>query len=230
MSMNTIEENRNRNLLGDQEEIWLFGYGSLIYLVDFPYLESRPASIEGWSRRFWQGSHDHRGTLENPGRVVTLIEQPGEICGGLAFRVEAPVFEQLDEREKNGYLRVATEMTFDDGSTATGVTYLATADNEAYLGEASEYEIAAAHLRCPRAPAAPISDYLLELAVALRELGLQDDHVFAIEAHILAIQGREPRSSLIGLSRVSHRKNWLALAGRQPSMLELPAAGANREF
>jgi cation transport protein ChaC len=189
MSMNTIEENRNRNLLGNQDEVWLFGYGSLIYLVDFPYLESKPASIEGWSRRFWQGSHDHRGTVENPGRVVTLIEQAGEICGGLAFRVEAAVFAQLDEREKNGYLRVTTEMTFDDGTNATGLTYLASADNEAYLGEASEYAIAQ-HICGARGPSGTNSDYLLELALALRELGLQDDHVFEIETHILEIQGQ----------------------------------------
>ncbi len=194
MSMNTIEENKNRNLLGDQDEIWLFGYGSLIYLVDFPYLESRSASIEGWSRRFWQGSHDHRGTVENPGRVVTLIEQPAEICGGMAFRVEAPVFAHLDEREKNGYLRVAAEMTFADGSTATGLTYLAAADNEAYLGEASEYEIAR-HICGAQGPSGSNIDYLLELAVALRELGLQDDHVFEIERHILEIEGQAPPTS-----------------------------------
>jgi cation transport regulator ChaC len=187
MSVNTIEENRSRNLFGDQDEVWLFGYGSLIYLVDFPYLEARPASIEGWSRRFWQGSHDHRGTVDNPGRVVTLIEEPGAVCGGMAYRVEAPVFVQLDEREKNGYLRVATEMTFADGLTATGLTYLATADNEAYLGEASEYEIAQHICRAAGASGANC-DYLLELAVALRELGERDDHVFAIENHILDIQ------------------------------------------
>ena len=194
MSVNTVEENRKRNLFGDQDEVWLFGYGSLIYLVDFPYLESRPASIRGWSRRFWQGSHDHRGTVDNPGRVVTLIEQADAICGGLAYLVEASVFAQLDEREKNGYLRVATEMTFDDGSTATGLTYLATEDNEAYLGEASEYEIAQHICRAEGASGAN-SDYLLDLAVALRELGQQDDHVFAIEAHILDIQDRPQTKS-----------------------------------
>ncbi|MCG6889682.1 MAG: gamma-glutamylcyclotransferase [Gammaproteobacteria bacterium] len=194
MSVNTIEENRSRNLFGDQDEVWLFGYGSLIYLVDFPYLESKPASIDGWSRRFWQGSHDHRGTVENPGRVVTLIEEPGAVCGGMAFRVEASVFAQLDEREKNGYLRVATEMTFADGSTATGVTYLASADNEAYLGEASEYEIAQHICRCT-GPSGSNWDYLLELAIALRELGEQDDHIFAIETHIREIQGQTKPTS-----------------------------------
>ena len=188
MSVNTIEANRNRNLFGDHDEVWLFGYGSLIYLVDFPYLEARPATIRGWSRRFWQGSHDHRGTEANPGRVVTLIEEPRSLCGGLAFRVEATVFEQLDEREKNGYLRFATELSFDDGTTATGLTYIATPDNEAYLGEASEYEIARHICRTEGASGAN-SDYLLDLAKALRELGQQDDHVFEIESHIHKILG-----------------------------------------
>ena len=188
MSHNTVAENRRRNLFGDQHEAWLFGYGSLIYLVDFPYLEMRPASISGWSRRFWQGSHDHRGTPQSPGRVVTLIEEAGAVCGGMAFRVEIPVFEQLDEREKNGYLRVATEMTFDDGSSATGVTYLATPDNEAWLGEASERDIAA-HICRSSGPSGDNASYLLELAQSLRELGYHDEHVFAIERHIHAIQG-----------------------------------------
>ncbi len=184
MSKNTFEENQRRHQLDDNDQVWLFGYGSLIYLVDFPYLESRPASIRGWSRRFWQGSHDHRGTEDNPGRVVTLIEDAGALCGGLAYLIEASVFEQLDVREKNGYLRVAAEMTFADGTQATGLTYIATPDNEAYLGAASEYDIAR-HIRGAVGPSGPNDEYLLELAAALRNLGLHDQHVFDIESHIL---------------------------------------------
>ena len=183
MSMNTIEENRRRSLVGDSDQVWLFGYGSLIYLVDFPYLETRPARIRGWARRFWQGSHDHRGTEANPGRVVTLIEEANAICGGAAFLVEGSVFEQLDVREKNGYLRLSAEMTFDDGSHASGLVYIATPDNEAFLGEASEYEIAR-QILAAQGPSGTNRDYLIELATALREMGLEDRHVFDIEMHL----------------------------------------------
>lgn len=186
MSHDTFEENQRRHRLQDDAQVWLFGYGSLIYLVDFPYLEARPASIEGWSRRFWQGSHDHRGTEENPGRVVTLIEEHGAVCGGMAYLVEAPVFKQLDVREKNGYLRVSTEMTFEDGSHATGLTYIATPDNAAWLGQASEYEIAM-HICRAAGPSGPNDEYLLQLAQSLRDLKLQDRHIFDIEAHIVAL-------------------------------------------
>ena len=186
ISTNTIEENQRRCQLDASDQVWLFGYGSLIYLVDFPYLDARPASINGWSRRFWQGSHDHRGTATNPGRVVTLIEEIDALCGGIAYLVEAPVFRQLDEREKNGYLRLSTDMTFDDGSHASGLIYIATANNEAYLGEASELEIARQICAAAGASGAN-SDYLLDLAIALRELGLEDSHVFDIESHIVQI-------------------------------------------
>ena len=97
---------------------WVFGYGSLIWKQDFPYLEARPGRITGWARRFWQGSHDHRGLEHDPGRVVTLVAAPGEHCDGRAFLVEPEVFEHLDHREKNGYERIAVEIAF--GSVLSG--------------------------------------------------------------------------------------------------------------
>jgi len=183
MSHDTFEENQRRCQLDEGDEIWLFGYGSLIYLADFPYLDAKPASIKGWSRRFWQGSHDHRGTETNPGRVVTLIEDNDVVCHGMAYNVEASVFEQLDVREKNGYLRFSTEMTFANGSSDQGLVYIATADNAAYLGEASEYDIAV-QIANSEGPSGTNSDYIIDLANSLRDMGIDDPHVFGIVRHL----------------------------------------------
>ena len=183
MSANTIEHNRKRYDFSGVESVWLFGYGSLIYKVDFPFLEQRPASIRGWERRFWQGSHDHRGTPESPGRVVTLVEKPNAVCKGMAFRVSPNVFEHLDVREKNGYLRLSTTLTFDDGSHAEGLVYIATEDNEAFLGHAPDADIAR-QIASASGPSGPNAEYLLRLAESLRALGADCPHTFSIESHL----------------------------------------------
>ena len=74
---------------------WLFGYGSLIWKPDVPFDMRTPARLDHWARRFWQGSHDHRGTPEAPGRVVTLVEAPGECCDGVVFRVPGEAAETV---------------------------------------------------------------------------------------------------------------------------------------
>lgn len=157
-------------------EHWVFGYGSLIFRVDFPYLEKRPASIAGWARRFWQGSHDHRGMPHAPGRVVTLVELPGNLCGGMAYRVKEDVFEHLDHREKNGYRRVDTTLLFRDDSMQEGTVYIAEHDNHAYLGPAPMAQIAS-HIVASSGPSGQNIDYLLELDAALLNLGIDDPHV-----------------------------------------------------
>jgi cation transport protein ChaC len=183
MSHNTIAINRRMDRFDGHHSVWLFGYGSLIFKADFPFLERRPASIAGWTRRFWQGSHDHRGTEAAPGRVVTLVEQAEAVCHGMAYLVTPQVFAHLDQREKNGYLRLATEIGFEDGSSVEGLVYIATHENAAYLGPASEREIAR-QIDASCGPSGPNSEYLLELAKALRELGKFDPHVFEIEQHL----------------------------------------------
>ena len=180
MSFNTIEANRRMGRFDGHEQLWLFGYGSLIYKAGFDYIERRPARITGWERRFWQGSHDHRGTPGAPGRVATLIRQAGAVCHGMAYRITPETLGPLDVREKNGYLRLVTELHFDDGGSVEGLVYIATEDNAAFLGDAPYHSIAR-QIAGAQGPSGPNRDYLLNLAAALRELGVDDPHVFELE-------------------------------------------------
>lgn len=183
MSFDTTHINQSRQDLSSYHEIWLFGYGSLIYKVDFSYLEKSPAFITGWQRRFWQGSHDHRGTPENPGRVVTLIESANSQCDGMAFRVSEDVFEHLDHREKNGYLRHEVTIHLENSQNKTGLIYIADEHNDAFLGEETELEIAK-HIYDSHGPSGANREYALQLAQALRRLNAHDEHVFSIEQYL----------------------------------------------
>jgi cation transport regulator ChaC len=183
MSHNTIAINQRMDKFDGHHRVWLFGYGSLIFKADFPFIERREASIDGWARRFWQGSHDHRGTETAPGRVLTLVAEEGAVCAGMAYLITPEVFAHLDHREKNGYLRLAIDIHFDDGGSEEGLVYIATEDNAAYLGEAPEPDIAR-QIATSVGPSGRNRDYLTDLADALRALGKEDRHVFAIERHL----------------------------------------------
>ncbi|MBP0596498.1 gamma-glutamylcyclotransferase [Herbaspirillum sp. LeCh32-8] len=187
MSADTISANSQMSHFDSHASVWLFGYGSIIFKADFPYLERRPAHITGWARRFWQGSHDHRGTIDAPGRVVTLVPEQGALCAGMAYLITPEVFAHLDHREKNGYLRLVTEIHFGDNGKAEGLIYIASEENAAFAGPASELEIARQIARAA-GPSGRNSEYLLLLAQALRELGSEDAHVFEIEKHLLQLE------------------------------------------
>ncbi|TAN07765.1 MAG: gamma-glutamylcyclotransferase [Rhodanobacteraceae bacterium] len=185
--------NRTRQDFSCASDVWLFGYGSLLYKVDFPYLERQPASVHGWARRLWQGSHDHRGTPAHPGRVATLVADTGAVCVGMAYRVKPATFGWLDVREKNGYLRQDLVLTFAGGQTAAGIAYIAPPGNAAWLGPASDADIAR-QVAGAAGPSGRNRDYVLRLADALRALGAADPHVFAIAALL-----RQPRDGSGGL-------------------------------
>jgi cation transport regulator ChaC len=73
----------------------IFGYGSLVWRPAFPHVERRAACVRGWARRFWQGSPDHRGVRDAPGRVLTLVPRPEALCWGVAYRIEAAAWEDV---------------------------------------------------------------------------------------------------------------------------------------
>jgi cation transport regulator ChaC len=161
---------------------WIFGYGSLIWRPSFSFVERCPAYAVGWTRRFWQGSTDHRGTPEAPGRVVTLVPERASRCWGVAYSIPAEqrdrVLEELDRREQGGYSRCELEIHLSSGGSVPqrASTYVARPDNPHYLGTALSSDIAR-QIQVAHGPSGRNRDYLFELARALEELGAADDHV-----------------------------------------------------
>ena len=70
---------------GGQEDLWIFGYGSLIWRPDFDFEERRPARVHGWHRALKMWSRINRGTPERPGLVFGLLT--GGCCKGVVFRI-----------------------------------------------------------------------------------------------------------------------------------------------
>ena len=82
-----VERSRQTVLAGhDDEDLWVFGYGSLMWNPGIHFREVRRARLDGFARRFALATTIGRGTPECPGLVLTL--QPrADSCHGLAFRI-----------------------------------------------------------------------------------------------------------------------------------------------
>jgi glutathione-specific gamma-glutamylcyclotransferase len=87
--------------LASGRDLWIFGYGSLMWNPGFPHAEAQPALLHGFHRAFCVYSSRYRGTPERPGLVLGLDR--GGTCKGVAFRVPtadlASALQYLWERE-----------------------------------------------------------------------------------------------------------------------------------
>jgi cation transport protein ChaC len=70
---------------GGREDLWIFGYASLIWRPDFEFAEQRRARVHGWHRALKMWSRINRGTPECPGLVFALLS--GGSCHGVVYRV-----------------------------------------------------------------------------------------------------------------------------------------------
>jgi len=111
-------------------DLWVFGYGSLLWDPGFAPAERVSARLEGWHRSFCMLSIHHRGTEAAPGLVLALDAAAGAVCRGAALRVaagaEATVLDMLRAREliSSAYVEQVFPVALADGRVVEAVTYV----------------------------------------------------------------------------------------------------------
>jgi cation transport protein ChaC len=130
---------------GAGDDLWVFGYGSLMWRPGFPYVERRHAHLYGYHRSLCVFSHVHRGTPAHPGLVLGLDR--GGRCHGVAFRVASErvdeVVRYLREREQvtSVYLERPLAARLDDGREVEALAYIVDTAHEQYAGSLSFDEV-----------------------------------------------------------------------------------------
>lgn len=168
-------------------ELWVFGYGSLIWRPGFPYIDRRIARLSGAHRALCVYSWVHRGTPQRPGLVLGLDR--GGACHGVAYRVARKawdgVLDYLRAREQVTaiYLERMRAIRFADGSAARALTYLVDRQHDQYAGKLDEETqlrlISGAHGQSGDNRA-----YVINTAAHLAELGITDRALSQLAARL----------------------------------------------
>ena len=172
-------------------ELWVCGYGSLMWRPGFPFEAQAPGLLNGAHRALCIYSILHRGTKEQPGLVLGLDR--GGACRGVAFRVTQGAEEEtvayLREREQvtEVYLESYRTVRLLDGSNRVvkALTYLADPRHVQYAGRLSLDEQLRIVRDCKGEAGANV-DYVLNTVRHLEEEGVHDAVLAGIAARLAA--------------------------------------------
>ena len=168
---------RRRVIPKPGEELRVFGYGSLMWRPDFPYIDIVPASLHGYHRAFCIRSTHYRGTREKPGLVLGLDR--GGMCHGRMFRVKpehaAEVAEALHARElvTGVYEPRFLKLRLENGRIATALGYVADRKHPQYAGKLDVPEIARRIRRAIGRTGSNV-EYLRNTVLHLEEMGIHE--------------------------------------------------------
>lgn len=157
-------------------DIWIFGYGSLMWNPGFAFEDARPALLTGYHRSFCVYSVYYRGTPTRPGLVLGLDR--GGTCRGLAFRVSrenaAQTLTYLRKREQiTGVYRetrVPLEFVGEDAQAVWAQTFVVERCHPGYAPQIAP-EQQARIIRAARGRAGPNLDYAVQTIARLHAMG-----------------------------------------------------------
>jgi cation transport protein ChaC len=171
-------------------DLWVFGYGSLMWDPAFLFAEIRRATLAGYRRRFTLRLTIGRGSLGYPGLMLSLETGEGA-CEGLAFRIDATHADAestiLWRREmiRGAYLPVLLPVHTPQGP----VTALVFAVNAAHPEHVGELPLAETAVCIARGAGLLGTNrgYLEQLAAQLQALAIDDAYVSKLLQQVRAV-------------------------------------------
>lgn len=165
-------------------DLWVFGYGSLMWRPDFPFREAAPALLRGYHRAFCIYSFHYRGSPERPGLVLGLDR--GGACRGRAFRVAkadvAAVCDYLHAREMVTGVYVPRMVGIEvGGRRVLAATYLADRSHPQYARKLTPQQTLRYILQGVGVSGSNL-DYLESTVAHLDELGIADGPLHELRA------------------------------------------------
>lgn len=171
------------------QDLWVFGYGSLMWRPGFAWVERQPALLRGYHRSFCIFSHHHRGTPERPGLVLGLDR--GGACRGLAFRVSAEesdaVRAYLVAREQvtTVYRDLMLPVCLEDRRRVPALAFVADRRHPQYAGRLSLAEQVALVVAAEGVSGRNV-DYLDSTVAHLADMGMSDGPLHALQRAVAA--------------------------------------------